>query len=160
MAQFSVWWKKQLNCLAPRLQKHRADIVPYRFSAFWLRSKCSICSYQLNIWYGGHVPPSILNLFLSGDRVPGACSGSVTGWPGIAVPPGSAHFPTKLQRCVSVSWHRWPVFFFSLCYEIIGPGRVQSYLCLYLAVTWWLWFWSVYKIQTCLHQQNKAEPCL
>jgi hypothetical protein len=27
----------------------------YRFSAFWLRSKCSICSYQLNIWYGSHV---------------------------------------------------------------------------------------------------------
>ena len=24
----------------------------YRFSAFWLRSKCSICSYQLNIWWG------------------------------------------------------------------------------------------------------------
>lgn len=23
----------------------------YRFSAFWLRSKCSICSYQLNLWY-------------------------------------------------------------------------------------------------------------
>ena len=41
------------------------------------------------------MPPSILNLFLSGDRVPGACSGSVTGWPGIAVPPGSAHYPTK-----------------------------------------------------------------
>ena len=41
----------------------------YRFSAFWLRSKCSICSYQLNIWYGGHVPPSILNWFLEGDRV-------------------------------------------------------------------------------------------
>ena len=32
----------------------------YRFSAFWLRSKCSICSYQLNIWYEGHVPSSIL----------------------------------------------------------------------------------------------------
>ena len=41
----------------------------YRFSAFWLRSKCSICSYQLNIWYGGHVPPSRLNWFLQGDRV-------------------------------------------------------------------------------------------
>ena len=27
----------------------------YRFSAFWLISKCSICSYQLNVWYGGHV---------------------------------------------------------------------------------------------------------
>ena len=38
----------------------------HRFSAFWLRSKCSICSYQLNIWYGDHVFPSILNLFLQG----------------------------------------------------------------------------------------------
>ena len=38
----------------------------HRFSAFWLRSKCSICSYQLNIWYKGHVPFSILNLFLQG----------------------------------------------------------------------------------------------
>ena len=45
------------------------SLSQYRFSAFWLRSKCSICSYQLNIWYGGHVPPSILNWFLQGDRV-------------------------------------------------------------------------------------------
>ena len=44
-------------------------VSQYRFSTFWLRSKCSICSYQLNIWYGGHVPPSILNWFLQGDRV-------------------------------------------------------------------------------------------
>ena len=29
--------------------------------------KCSICSYQLNLWYGGHWPPSRLNSFL--DRV-------------------------------------------------------------------------------------------
>ena len=29
--------------------KRRDDIRCYRFSAFWLRSKCSICSYQLNI---------------------------------------------------------------------------------------------------------------
>ena len=36
----------------------------YRFSAFWLRSKCSICSYQLNIWYENHVFSSILNWFL------------------------------------------------------------------------------------------------
>ena len=43
--------------------------IQHRFSAFWLRSKCSICSYQLNIWYGGHVPPSILNWFLQGDEV-------------------------------------------------------------------------------------------
>ena len=44
-------------------------LAQHRFSAFWLRSKCSICSYQLNIWYGGHVPPSILNWFLQGDEV-------------------------------------------------------------------------------------------
>ena len=25
------------------------SLTPHRFSAFWLRSKCSICSYQLNI---------------------------------------------------------------------------------------------------------------
>ena len=36
----------------------------YRFSAFWLRSKCSICSYQLNIWYGPYMGPRILNWFL------------------------------------------------------------------------------------------------
>ena len=36
----------------------------HRFSAFWLRSKCSICSYQLNIWYESHVFSSILNWFL------------------------------------------------------------------------------------------------
>ncbi|VDN05559.1 unnamed protein product, partial [Onchocerca ochengi] len=24
-------------------------IEQYRFSAYWLRSKCSICSYQLNL---------------------------------------------------------------------------------------------------------------
>ena len=27
----------------------RPSLPPHRFSAFWLRSKCSICSYQLNI---------------------------------------------------------------------------------------------------------------
>ena len=50
----------------------RLNVLPhvlYRFSAFWLRSKCSICSYQLNIWYGSHVLPSILNWFLPGDEV-------------------------------------------------------------------------------------------
>ena len=45
----------------------RVNLCPlYRFSAFWLRSKCSICSYQLNIWYEDHVSSSILNGFLQG----------------------------------------------------------------------------------------------
>ena len=51
----------------------------YRFSAFWLRSKCSICSYQLNIWYALHWRASILNWFLGrGERL-GACSILATG---------------------------------------------------------------------------------
>ena len=54
-----VWFRRILQTFKAR----------HRFSAFWLRSKCSICSYQLNIWYGGHVPPSILNWFLQGDEV-------------------------------------------------------------------------------------------
>ena len=65
----------------------------YRFSAFWLRSKCSICSYQLNIWYVDHVSTSILIWFFQGEWLSEACFGSFTSWPGIAVPPGSAHFP-------------------------------------------------------------------
>ena len=69
----------------------------YRFSAFWLRSKCSICSYQLNIWYEGQVPSSILIWFLTGDTGSGACSNPITGRPGIAVPPGTAHFPTNTE---------------------------------------------------------------
>ena len=37
---------------------------------------------------------SILNLFLQGDGMSGACSGSITSWLCIAVPQRSAHFPT------------------------------------------------------------------
>ena len=63
----------------------------YRFSAYWLRSKCSICSYQLNIWYVPYMGTSILNWFLNLGEELGACSTFATGWPGIAVPPGTAH---------------------------------------------------------------------
>lgn len=66
----------------------------YRFSAFWLRSKCSICSYQLNIWYVPHWGTSILNWFLNTGEMSGACSALATGWSGIAVHPESAHSPT------------------------------------------------------------------
>ena len=63
-------------------------LLRYRFSAFWLRSKCSICSYQLNIWYVPHWGTSILNWFLQIGEMSRACSALATGWPGIAVPPG------------------------------------------------------------------------
>ena len=88
------WVNKPINfkdCLAVGLVCF--GIVFYRFSAFWLRSKCSICSYQLNIWYAPYMGASILNWFLNLGEVSGACSAFATGWPGIAVPPGSAHSP-------------------------------------------------------------------
>ena len=76
----------------------------YRFSAFWLRSKCSICSYQLNIWYEVHRTSSILNWFLAGDEVSVACYGFVTCRPCIAVPQGFWHTsPIKnIQRQTSI----------------------------------------------------------
>jgi len=78
----------------------------YRFSAFWLRSKCSICSYQLNIWYVLHWSTTILNWFLDlGDDI-GACSDFSTGWPGIAVPPGSAHSPWGVKIQWILTKHR------------------------------------------------------
>jgi len=80
-------WKK----VSKMIHNRRDGKCRHRFSAFWLRSKCSICSYQLNIWYVLHRRTRILNWFLENDGMLGACSTSVTGWPGIAVPPGPAH---------------------------------------------------------------------
>ena len=57
-AQYQLWY---LDRVGPDT---KLTFTWHRFSAFWLRSKCSICSYQLNIWYEGHVPSSILNWFL------------------------------------------------------------------------------------------------
>ena len=70
----------------------------HRFSAFWLRSKCSICSYQLNIWYEDHVSSSILIWFLPGETRSVACNAGFTSWPCIAVSQGSAHFPINLLQ--------------------------------------------------------------
>ena len=89
------------------------ELLEYRFSAFWLRSKCSICSYQLNIWYEDYMSSSILNWFLKGDGLSGACSGSVASWPCIAVPQGSAHFPKNLsyfKNSICLYFHiKWPI---------------------------------------------------
>ena len=52
---------------------------------------CSICSFQLNIWNATHRVACILNWFLNLGHGIGACSVLATGWPGIALPPGSAH---------------------------------------------------------------------
>jgi hypothetical protein len=50
--------------VAGRGQMRPVTGIRYRFSAFWLRSKCSICSYQLNLWYVSHVLTMRLDSFL------------------------------------------------------------------------------------------------
>ena len=83
----------------------------HRFSAFWLRSKCSICSYQLNIWYVPHWGTTILNWFLELGEVSGACSAFATGWPGIAVPPGPAHSPRGFIYTIIITTQKWTDLF-------------------------------------------------
>ena len=73
-----------------RWSSRRFSLLLYRFSAFWLRSKCSICSYQFNIWYVASKATTILIWFLDTGKMPGACSALATGRPGIAVLPGVA----------------------------------------------------------------------
>ena len=75
-------------------------LLRHRFLAFWLWSKCSICSYQLNIWYEDHVSSSILIWFLPGETRSVACNAGFTSRPCIAVPQGLAHFPINLYNWV------------------------------------------------------------
>ena len=86
--------KNQLFWLIMKISKKKTGLSLcrnyHRFSAFWLRSKCSICSYQLNIWYGLHCRSRILNWFLT-DWVYGwACSPGPAGCNGIALLPYAA----------------------------------------------------------------------
>ena len=74
------------------LMGQSGNLQPHRFSAFWLRSKCSICSYQLNIWYGLHSRSRILNWFLTDWAYGWACSPGPAGRHGIALPPWVASF--------------------------------------------------------------------
>ena len=88
--------KNQLFWLIMKISKGKTGLSlcrnHHRFSAFWLRSKCSICSYQLNIWYGLHSRSRILNWFLT-DWVHGwACSPEPAGCHGLALHPCVASF--------------------------------------------------------------------
>ena len=57
--------------------------------------KCSICSYQFNIWYAGHVPAHILIWFLAFGQGSEACLTLTTGCLGIALQPSAAHYLTN-----------------------------------------------------------------
>ena len=56
--------------------------------------KCSICSYQFNIWYAGHSLAHILIWFLAFDYGSEVYLTLVTGCLGIALQPSAAHFRT------------------------------------------------------------------
>ena len=68
----------------------------YRFSAFWLRSKCSICSYQLNLWYESYWALRDYQIFGTWWVVR-ACSPPAAGRPGIA--PTSGIGPNPFGGC-------------------------------------------------------------
>ena len=57
--------------------------------------KCSICSYQFNIWYAGHRPAHILIWFLAFGQGSEACLTLTTGCLGIALQPSAAHYLTN-----------------------------------------------------------------
>jgi hypothetical protein len=69
---------------------------------FWLsllglmaKIKCSICSYQFNIWYAGHRLAHILILFLAFGQGSEVYLTLTTGCLGIALQPSAAHYLTK-----------------------------------------------------------------
>ena len=53
--------------------------------------KCSICSYQFNIWYAGHSLAHILIWFLAFGQGSEACLTLTTGCLGVALQPSAAH---------------------------------------------------------------------
>ena len=57
--------------------------------------KCSICSYQFNIWYAGHSPAQILIWFLSLGLGSEVYLTLTTGCLGIALQPSAAHYSIK-----------------------------------------------------------------
>ena len=57
--------------------------------------KCSICSYQFNIWYAGHSLAHILIWFLAFGQGSEACLTLTTGCLGIALQPSAAHYLTN-----------------------------------------------------------------
>ena len=72
-------------------------IYPPKLSLLGLMAKikCSICSYQFNIWYAGHVPAHILIWFLAFGQGSEACFTLTTGCLGIALQPSAAHYLTN-----------------------------------------------------------------
>ena len=82
-------YHKSCRCICSVLH-HR----PRKLSLLGLMAKikCSICSYQFNIWYAGHSLAHILIWFLAFDQGSEVYLTLITGCLGIALQPSAAHF--------------------------------------------------------------------
>ena len=64
---------------------------PVSLLGLMAKIKCSICSYQFNIWYAGHRPAHILIWFLAFGQGSGVHLTLTTGCLGIALQSSAAH---------------------------------------------------------------------
>ena len=69
--------------------------------------KCSICSYQFNIWYAGHSPAHILIWFLAFGQGSEVYLTLTTGCLGLALQPSAAHCIIT-KRSVPMKFHMYP----------------------------------------------------
>ena len=104
--------------------------------------KCSICSYQFNIWYAGHSPAHILIWFLAFGQGSEACLTLTTGCLGIALQPSAAHYLTNENHeafnhsyCDIGRYGDIPIFRSSensdmiLTWNLKGLKLIRNYIC-------------------------------
>ena len=105
---------------------------------------CSICSFQLNIWNATHRVACILNWFLNLGHGIGACSVLSTGWPGIAVLPGSAHPQGLKYTKERTLFHSFSFTFYFYCIADNSDRLSFKYLFKYEFCILWrqLFLWK------------------
>lgn len=86
-------WLKPTRLFSPLVDLGTSNHSSVSLLGLLAKIKCSICSYQLNIWYAAHWVAHILNWFLELGCGKEACLVPATGCLGIALPPSTAHFP-------------------------------------------------------------------
>ena len=84
--------------------------------------KCSICSYQFNIWYAGHRPAHILIWFLAFGQGSEACLTLTTGCLGIALQPSAAHYSIKKFDHITLTCHVSHQRLVRSCYRPTSPA--------------------------------------
>ena len=76
--------------------------------------KCSICSYQFNIWYAGHSLAHILIWFLAFGQGSEACLTLTTGCLGVALQPSAAHLSLMKSLQKLFAQDSLPIFFHTI----------------------------------------------